>query len=114
VIPDGRLTSGGQHVATFEAKYARFSQEDGPPREHVFQAIATAAAAGSPLAVLVYPDLFEPISWRVHGFGDRPSTLAAIGLGLFAYQRGGGDVERGQRLLALVDGVASSAAEALL
>jgi hypothetical protein len=102
VVPDGRLVENGRHLATFEAKYARFTLGDGPPREHVFQAVATAAAVDSPHAVLVYPDSFEPFSWHVHGFGGRPSTLTAIGLGLFGYRRGSGDVLRGERLLGLV------------
>jgi hypothetical protein len=113
VVPDGRLVADGHHIATFEAKYARFNLSEGPPREHVFQAIATAAAVDSPLAVLVYPDMFEPVSWRVHGFGDRPSRLTAIGLGLFNYRRGTGDVSRGQRLLELVESGALNSLEAV-
>jgi hypothetical protein len=103
VVPDGRIIEGGHHLATFEAKYARFELADGPPREHVFQAIATAAAADSPHAVLVYPDAFDATSWNVHGFGGRPSLLTAIGLGLFGYRRGDGDIVRGEKLLKLLE-----------
>jgi hypothetical protein len=114
VVPDGRLLESGVHLATFEAKYARFKLAEGPPRDHVFQAVATAAAAESPLAVLVYPDAFEPVSWRVHGFDGRPGKLTAIGLGLFSYRRGDGDAVRGQRLLDLLgeaDATSTSVAE---
>jgi hypothetical protein len=107
VIPDGRLAEHGHHVATLEAKYARFNVADGPPREHVFQALSTAAACDSPLAVLVYPERFEPAWWEVQGFHGKPAYLAVIGLGLFSYRRGVGDVSRGQRLLNLLDGPAA-------
>jgi hypothetical protein len=103
-VPDGRLDDDDQVLATFEAKYARVGTGGPwPPREHVFQALATAAAHGSPLAVLVYPDRFDAIWWQAHGFHDSPSHLAAIGLGLFSYRRGPGDDERGQRILDLLD-----------
>jgi hypothetical protein len=108
VIPDGRLAEDGQPVATLEAKYARFVLGDGPPRDHVFQALSTAAACRSPLAVLVYPDRFEPAWWAVRGFHGQPAHLVAIGLGLFGYRRGPGDVERGQRLLDLLEGPGGS------
>lgn len=106
VEPDGRLTAGGATVATFEAKYARGLGLD-PPREHVFQALATAAACGSPLAVLVYPDEFGPVRWNVCGFNGQPARLAAIGLHLFGYRRGAGDRVRGQRLYELLAGPAT-------
>jgi hypothetical protein len=104
VIPDGRLVEDARHVATFEAKYARCDAAAGPPREHVFQALATAAACQSPLAVLVYPDDFAPAWWRVSGWDGAPRWLAAIGLGLFGYRRGAGDRARGARLLELLAG----------
>jgi hypothetical protein len=104
--PDGRLLEGSETVATFEAKYSR---GDGtkPPRAHVFQALATAAACRSPLAVLVYPDEFEAVSWETSGFDGRPGRLVSIGLGLFGYRRGEGDRKRGQRLLGLVEPAAA-------
>lgn len=114
VIPDGRLTENGHHVATLEAKYARFNLVDGPPRDHVFQALSTAAACESPLAILVYPHDFEPAWWEVRGFDGRPAHLAAIGLGLFSYRRGTGDIERGQRLLDLLEGPAADTPAPLL
>lgn len=109
VVPDGRLVdASGRSVATFEAKYARGTGAD-PKREHVFQALATAAACGSPLAVLVYPERFEPVSWSVDGFGGTPARLAAIGLDMFGYRRGAGDRDRGRRLLELVAAPGSGA-----
>lgn len=105
VEPDGRLTDHTKsHLATFEAKYARSDSDRWPPREHYFQALSTAAACGSDLAVLVYPDAFEPLWWSTTGFNARPAHLAAIGLGLFSYRRGVGDIERGQALLNLLSG----------
>jgi hypothetical protein len=100
--PDGRLLEGLSTIATFEAKYSPGDGTD-PPRQHVFQTLATAAACGAPLAVLVYPDEFEPVAWETSGFGDRPGKLVSIGLGLFGYRGGKGDRQRGQRLLELVE-----------
>ena len=105
VKPDGQLEEHGHTIATFEAKYSPgpFSTK-WPPRSHLFQALSTAAACDSPLAVLVYPRDFGPIWWDVSGFGSRPFHLAAIGLGLFSYRRGVGDVAAGKTLLSLLDG----------
>jgi hypothetical protein len=109
VEPDGRLEDAdGRNVATFETKYSRGLGVD-PPREHVFQALTTAAACRSPLAVLVYPDRFEPVWWSVEGFNRQPATLAAIGLHLFGYRRGTGDRERGGRIYELLAGPAADA-----
>ena len=110
VVPDGRIVDSDKHLATLEAKYARISVADGPPREHVFQALSTAAACDSRLAILVYPDQFEPVWWDVKGFNGRPGHLTAIGLGLFTYRRGIGDKERGERLLDLLSGPLKGAA----
>lgn len=105
VEPDGQLAEVGQTIATFEAKYSPGPLPGAwPPRAHIFQALSTAAACGSPLAVLVYPRSFDPIWWDVAGFGGRPSHLAAIGLGLFSYRRGIGDVATGQTIEALLAG----------
>jgi hypothetical protein len=107
-VPDGRLSMGLDTLATFEAKYSpRFSSE-WPPRAHVFQALSTAAACGSSLAVLVYPEGFDAASWSVSGFNGKPKTLAAVGLDLFGYASGAGDVERGNRILDLLAGPPSA------
>lgn len=102
VEPDGSLWSGGQIVANFEAKYSR-ADSDAAFRSHVFQVMATAAALGSPMAVLVYPEASEPVMWTVAGFGGRPVRLAAVGLDMFSYRRGEGDACRGEVLLNLIE-----------
>lgn len=103
VIADGRILGAQATLATFEAKYKRrLLSQDWPNREDVYQALATAAACRSPLAVLIYPEEFEPASWSVEGMTDQPSQLAAIGLGLFSYDRLDGDLIRGKRLSKLM------------
>lgn len=92
VHPDGELVRGDRTVATFEAKYSPKGGE-WPKRDHVFQAIAAARACNSPLAVLVYPEMFEPQWAEVHAKGDYPYHLVAIGLGLFSYRKGARDRE---------------------
>jgi len=105
VVPDGRLALDDLTVATFEAKYQRRNdQANWPYRGDVFQALATGAACGSRVAVLVYPETFPVAWWRVRGFDDRPAFLAAIGLGLFSYRRRGNDDALGKRVLDLLDG----------
>jgi hypothetical protein len=100
VIPDGLLSEGGTPVASFEAKYAT-PNGSMALRPHVFQAVSTATAVNSPLAVLVYPERSEPVIWRAEA-GGRPVHVAAVGLDLYSYRRGAGDVERGKVLLDLL------------
>jgi hypothetical protein len=105
VEPDGQLAEAGHTIATFEAKYSPGPLPGRwPPRSHLFQALSTASACDSPLAVLVYPRSFEPRWYDVAGFSGRPTHLAAIGLGLFSYRRGTGDVSAGQALSQLLVG----------
>lgn len=80
--PDGRLFENDRLVATFEAKYAHFD-EVRPQREHIYQALSTAAACHAPTAVLVYPTAFNSLAWNVSGFHGHPSRLIAVGLDLF-------------------------------
>lgn len=82
--PDGRLFEDGRLVATFEAKYTKFD-EIRPQREHIYQALSTAAACHAPTAVLIYPTAFSPLIWNVSGFHSHPSRLIAIGLDLFKW-----------------------------
>ena len=110
VIPDGLLSDGRATLATFEAKYSPRNASDWPHRNHVFQTLATAAACDSPLAVLVYPERFDAVWWSVSGFNGKPKTMAAIGLDLFGYSRGPGDVDRGKRILDLLSGPPSGVA----
>lgn len=106
--PDGRLFENGQLLATFEAKYSPYDGKS-PKREHVYQAVATSAACGAPIAVLVYPDSFEPQVWNVSGFSGRPTVLLAVGLGLFQWQSPSDNDARAARLLAFLDGLSSQA-----
>lgn len=89
VEPDGLLRrADGRVAASFEAKYA--SQ---PKRDHIYQALATAAALTSPMAVLLYPWREPPRFFDVTGFHEHPRTLVTIGVDLFGYRRGESDRE---------------------
>lgn len=96
VEPDGLLRwTDGRVAATFEAKY---SGRKAPDRDHVFQALTTAAALDSPLSVLVYPGKFDESVFDVIGFHGRPVRLVALGMDMFGYRRGVGDAERADTL----------------
>lgn len=87
VEPDGVLRhTDGRVLATFEAKYS-----NRPKREHVFQALATAAALTSPTAFLLYPWAESPRRFSVTGFHGHPLSLVTIGVDLFSYRRGESD-----------------------
>jgi len=109
VEPDAQLHDGDQLVATFECKYSVPTYYS--TRSHFFQAVSTAAAMGSPLSVLVYPEQAEPIVWRTHGFGATPRTVVALGLGMYSYSRGAGDRSRGHLLLKLIRSEVTRGAE---
>lgn len=106
VDPDGVLKRGGQVVASFEAKYTMPTQD--AIRTHAFQALTTAAAVGSTVAVLVYPTDFEPVHWNLAGFGAHPARLVAVGLDMYRYESGSGDESRGERLYRAIKEVAFS------
>jgi hypothetical protein len=104
VRPDGVLREGTQVVATFEAKYSP-GPEPGkrwPNRKDLFQTLATASALSAPVAVLVYPGRFETTWWQVAGVGP-PRRLAAVGLDLYSYRRGTGELGRAARLRHLLE-----------
>lgn len=87
VKPDGLLLANGAVLASFEAKYRHLA--GGPaPREHVFQAITTAAALGAPYAVLVYPESRTPAVFDVLGHSEGPNQLLILGFDLFGYRKG--------------------------
>lgn len=96
VDPDGVLKRGSEVVATFEAKYTNPTAER--IRAHAFQALTTAAALRSPVAVLVYPTNFEAVRWELTGFTTHPSRLVAVGLDMYRYRSGTGDDERAERI----------------
>ncbi len=98
VEPDGMLRRrNGAVAATFEAKYATAMD-----RTHAFQALTTAAAVLSPIAILVFPWAQETRRFTVTGFRGSPRTLATIGVDLFAYRRGESDRELATRFKELV------------
>lgn len=101
VEPDALLMDGGTTVASFEAKYRDFNPLKGPERLEIYQAVAAARAVSSPLAVLVYPGGFHTARWSVEGAGPSPQHVAAVGLEMFSYVRGGEGL-RGAKLLQLV------------
>ncbi|WP_082970363.1 hypothetical protein [Mycobacterium sp. E2989] len=101
VEPDGLLLRDGTAAVTFEAKYAESG--DTPRRAHSFQALATAAALHSPLAVIVYPDDAPIRFFDVAGFNGRPKRLATVGLSMFTYRRRGGAEDRAHRLEQLLN-----------
>ena len=81
--PDGILLEHGTALAVCDAKYSRRREgEEWPPREHLFQVLTAAAAAGAATAVLVYPDRFAPAEWRVL-MGDRPARVICLGMDMF-------------------------------
>jgi hypothetical protein len=100
--PDGRLYENGKLVATFEAKYSAYSGSI-PQREHIYQALTTAAACGATTAILVYPEIFDPQLWNVTGFSGQPMVLASVGLGLYKWLPPNEADARAEMLLALVD-----------
>lgn len=109
VYPDGLLIRDDQTRATFDAKYKKRKQgSDWPSREDIYQVVTTAAAYSSPLAVLVYPERFETVWWNVSGLKGSPKRLAAIGLDLFSFRPGAGDLVRGREILDLLDASESS------
>lgn len=106
--PDGRLFEDGRLLASFEAKYSSYDGNS-PQREHIYQALSTAAACGAPVAVLVYPEVFEPQVWAVSGFGGRPAHLVAIGLGLYRWYPPAESNFRGEMLLRLLNNISAAA-----
>lgn len=82
--PDGRLYEDGKLVACFEAKYAPFNGTM-PDRNHIYQAVATAAACRAPAAVLVYPGRHAARAWTLNLPEGCPKHLLALGLDLFKW-----------------------------
>jgi hypothetical protein len=103
VVPDGMLRRNGEVAATFECKYTVPGET--PKESHVHQALTTAAAVGSPLSVLVYPGSQPPRWFDVCGFNGTPQQLVTIGMDLFSYRRGIGDVARADKIAAVLAGL---------
>ncbi|GAA3665215.1 hypothetical protein GCM10023081_00120 [Arthrobacter ginkgonis] len=106
VEPDGILRFGtGGVAATFEAKYTLPGTD--PSHSHRYQALATAAALHSPIAVLVYPGSEPPKIYDVQGFNGQPAQLATIGLDLYGYKRTSGAENRASAIRSLLEAAAS-------
>jgi len=104
--PDGRLYEDGKLIASFEAKYAAFNGTM-PEREHIYQALTTAAACRAPLAVLVYPGQLATQAWTANLLDGGPTHLLAIGLDLFKWPPLP-PLERGAALLGALSALGNS------
>lgn len=100
--PDGRLYEEGKLIACFEAKYALFNGTM-PHRNHIYQAIATAAACRAPVAVLVYPGRHAARAWTLNLPEGCPRHLLALGLDIFRWPAA--HAESASALLAALDSV---------
>jgi hypothetical protein len=65
--------------------------------------MTTAATVGARLAVLVYPQAFEPWVWTNVGRTTPPAVVAAIGVDMYGYRTGTGTQLQGGRLWDLVE-----------
>ncbi|MDR1213549.1 MAG: McrC family protein [Propionibacteriaceae bacterium] len=94
VEPDGVVMGDGRTLASFEAKYTTKVRE----RDHVFQAVTTAAVLQSPLAVLVYPGDEGVHVEDVAGHNGNPGHLATLGLGMYRYGGLASDIENAKKI----------------
>ncbi|MCR2824948.1 hypothetical protein [Microbacterium sp. zg.Y909] len=104
VIPDGVLTSGGNVVASFEAKYTNPMHI--PAEGHIYQTLAAAGVLDAPLAFLIYPSDAPLQVYDVKARGNQEMKLATLGLDLYGYRRDGGAEERASKLLDVMNSLA--------
>jgi McrBC 5-methylcytosine restriction system component len=99
--PENLIVSPNGPIASFEAKYSRPA---GPAaiRHHMYQLLTTAAYAESPCAVLVYPELAEPIHWRATSMRTSVRDVYAVGLNLYGYTKNQGVAGRASQLLQII------------
>lgn len=99
--PENLIVGPEGVVASFEAKYSR---PKGPEqiRGHMYQLLTTAAHAGSPCAVLVYPELAEPIHWTTASGRTSVRDVYAVGMDLFGYRAVDGCGARADMILDMV------------
>lgn len=99
--PENLIEGTDGPIASFEAKYSRPS---GPPaiRNHMYQLLTTASHAGAPCAVLVYPELADPIHWRVANAKTSVRDVYAVGLNLYGYTQHEGVGARAATILNLI------------
>ena len=102
LTPDCVLMKDGLPIVNFEAKYRDYERTRAPLRSESYQAITAGRALGTSLAVLVYPNACEAEIFNVRKTGHPPEELATIGLDLFGYRRGVGELERAERLGSLL------------
>ena len=99
--PENLIEGPSGVVASFEAKYSRPSAP-AAIRDHMYQLLTTAAYAGSPVAVLVYPELAGAVHWRAASTRTSVRDIYAIGLDLFGYSQQQGVGGRSAALMGLL------------
>ena len=99
--PENLIVGPEGVVASFEAKYSRPKSPE-QIRGHMYQLLTTAAHAGSPCAVLVYPELAEPIHWVNASERTSVRDVYAIGLDLFGYSAVDGCGSRADAIFSMV------------
>ncbi|MBF6271613.1 hypothetical protein IU436_30790 [Nocardia farcinica] len=99
--PENLIMGPDGPIASFEAKYSR-PKEPVSIRNHMYQLLTTAAHAGSPRAVLVYPELSEPIHWSTVDSHTPVNDVFAVGLNLYGYSKHSGVAERAQQIFDLL------------
>ncbi|AKK09914.1 5-methylcytosine restriction system specificity protein McrC [Corynebacterium testudinoris] len=95
--PENLIIGPDGPIASFEAKYSRPKKPESI-RNHMYQLLTTAAHAGSPQAILVYPELSEPIHWNTVDSRTPVKSVFAVGLNLYAYSKRTGVAERAQQI----------------
>lgn len=100
--PDCVLLCDGVPVVNFEAKYRDYEQTGAPLRTESYQAITAGRALGTPLSILVYPNSCATEQFIVNKLGHPPEELAIVGLDLFGYRRGQGELPRAERIRRLL------------
>ena len=68
----------------------------------MYQLLTTASYAGAPCAVLVYPELAEPIHWRITNRKTSVRDVYAIGLNLYGYSQHVGVESRATTVFELI------------
>lgn len=99
--PENLIVDASGPVAAFEAKYSRPLKPESI-RNHMYQLLTTAAHAGSPRAILIYPELSEPVHWRTLDNRTPVRDVYAVGLNLYGYSHQVGVAARAAQIYALL------------
>jgi len=99
--PENLIVGPDGPVASFEAKYSRPKRPESI-RNHMYQLLTTAAHAGSPRAILIYPELSEPIHWHTVDSRTPVKDVYAVGINLFSYSKRGGVAARSKQIYELL------------